>query len=240
MAINQIPFRPLSWIKRGIIAPGRSKRRVIAGLFKGLDLELDLSCQMQVLLGLWETETYGFIRKCAQRSRWMVDVGAGTGELVSYFLKQKLCKKVYAIEPQKDSVDILRRNANNNLSGKEIEGRLFVITQFLGCNVLRGELPLDSLSLDRTERGFLKIDVDGAELGVLKSGENLLATGRVDLLVETHSSQLEISCFEFLTGLGYRPSVIKNAWWRLFVPEQRPTEHNRWLCAEAKNDPDNS
>jgi hypothetical protein len=39
---------------------------------------------------------------------------------------------------------------------------------------------------------------------------------------------------EFLERLGYTCRVIKNAWWRLLIPEQRPIEHNRWFIAEKR------
>ena len=94
---------------------------------------------------------------------------------------------------------------------------------------------LDSLNLDRDKPGFIKIDVDGPECDVLDSGARLLSKADVCLLVETHSLELELGCIDRLEKLGYVCSVIRNAWWRIFVPEQRPIAHNRWLWAEKCN-----
>jgi Methyltransferase FkbM domain len=92
------------------------------------------------------------------------------------------------------------------------------------------QVRLDSLSVPETN-GFVKIDVDGAELDVLSSGETLLRFLRPYLLIETHSQDLETHCIGFLASLGYNVSIIRNAWWRIFLPEQR-IAHNRWLWAE--------
>jgi len=31
---------------------------------------------------------------------------------------------------------------------------------------------------------------------------------------------------------GYKTKIIRNAWWRLFIPELRPLEQNRWLWVQ--------
>ena len=43
--------------------------------------------------------------------------------------------------------------------------------------------------------------------------------------------------FHRLESAGYAVTVIKNAWWRVFVPEQRPIPHNRWLVAFPRERP---
>jgi hypothetical protein len=90
---------------------------------------------------------------------------------------------------------------------------------------------LDALELEKTERGFIKIDVEGHEMDVLQSGERLLCSATVDLLIETHSKILEEQCLKWLVSKGYHCEVIMNAWWRAMIPEKRPIDHNRWLWA---------
>jgi hypothetical protein len=86
--------------------------------------------------------------------------------------------------------------------------------------------------VDRDSPGFIKIDVDGGEMDVLQSGQDLLAARRSSVLVETHSPELEEDCNAFLKTAGYLTAIIRNASWRTLVPETRPTPHNRWLWAE--------
>jgi precorrin-6B methylase 2 len=78
---------------------------------------------------------------------------------------------------------------------------------------------------------LFKIDVDGGEMDVLKGARKTLANGAAILIVETHTLELENRCVEFLERLGYRIKVVRNGWYRAFVPETRPIAHNRWFIA---------
>jgi hypothetical protein len=76
----------------------------------------------------------------------------------------------------------------------------------------------------------LKIDVDGGELGVLRSAQRLLTERRPTLIVETHSDGAR-ACMRMclLTACGFRPAIVNQ---RRLLPDHRPTsELNRWLVA---------
>jgi hypothetical protein len=231
-SINLIKWRPLSRIKSAIVRGGQRPVRVPFGLFKGITLELDLAHAMQKYLGLWETETYPFIREAAARCRWAVDIGAGSGELTLYLLLKSQAEAVHAFEP--DETEIPRIRANLALNGLEGDGRLTIHRLAVSINPNPGFVALDSVGLDARQAGFLKIDVDGQEMHVLRSGTELLSKGDVDVLIETHSPSLESECVSFLTKLAYTCSIIDNAWWRRVVPEVRPLPHNRWLSATKR------
>lgn len=192
-------------------------------------MEIDLSHDTQLYVGLWERETHPFLRRAAERCAWAIDVGAGRGELCLYLLRRPSVRQLYAFEPQASEVAWLQRNLRlNNLEGNR---QLSVLTRFAGCGPAETSTPLDALDVDRAQRGFIKIDVDGAEMDVLGSGANLFSETPIDLLLETHSQQLERECLAFLSAKGFNCQLIKNAWWRAIVPEMRPIEHNRWLWA---------
>jgi hypothetical protein len=82
----------------------------------------------------------------------------------------------------------------------------------------------------------VKIDVDGGECDILDGASALLQAARVRWLVETHSVALEERCATMLRNAGYRVRIVPNAAWRLFLPEQRPIEQNRWLVAARPGD----
>jgi len=231
-SINLIQWRPLSAIKRALVTGGRRPVRVPVGLFRGVTLDLDLAHAMQKYLGLWETETYPFIRAAAARCRWAVDVGAGAGELTLYLLLKSQAVTVHAFEP--DEAETAQLRVNLALNAVADDPRLTVHTVAVSINPNPGFVALDSLGLDPGQRGFLKVDVDGQEMHVLQSGAGLLSEGTVDVLVETHSPSLESACARFLSERGYACSVISNAWWRVLVPEVRPLPHNRWLAATKR------
>jgi len=223
---NQISFRPFSFSKKFILPPGAKVRTVQAGIFKGIKLEIDFATQTQLYLGMYETEIFSFCRAAVARSKWMIDVGAGAGELALYFMKEHGPKTVVAFEPLDVSRNAFVRNlANNGWSNDSIK----IYSDFAGLD--RKAVALDSLDVDRSAPGFIKIDVDGAEMDVLRSAAELIKLRTSDLLVEVHSKSLEEQCLNFLKEAGYRTTIVDNAWWRLFIPERRIIEHNRWVVA---------
>jgi precorrin-6B methylase 2 len=223
---NAVRFRPLSRLKQSIVTGGRAPRRIQSGLLRGMVLELDLASETQVYLGLYERETFAFIRRWAPRCAWMIDVGAATGELAIYFAQQAKCRDVHAFEPRAEALRQFRRNLALNAVGA---ARLVIHDRFMGTD--SGSLRLDEVPVPAGAPGFIKIDVDGFETDVLDSGLALLANGPRHVLIEVHSLQLEQDCIARLEGLGFAVEVIDNAWWRRFVPEHRPIEHNRWIGA---------
>jgi FkbM family methyltransferase len=58
---------------------------------------------------------------------------------------------------------------------------------------------------------IIKIDVEGAELDVLKGARITLQEVSPLVFLEVHSSELEASCQEFLKGLGYRVGRVSKA-----------------------------
>jgi hypothetical protein len=200
------------------------------GLYRKLCLDLDFRSQTQLYLGLLERETHRYIRRIAGKCDWFIDVGAGHGELCLFFLKQPRRVGVVAIEPSPDEVATLRRNlALNGIADDDVE----IVTKFVGSGDTADTIMLDAVDVDRNARGFVKIDVEGAELNVLHGGSRLLRPELVDLLIETHSLEIERECMAWLAKSGYQTEVIHNAWWRRLVPEYRPIEHNRWLWATS-------
>ena len=207
--------------KERFISKEAAEFEILCGPFKGVKVFAPLGNNQQLRFGLYERETYRYLRRAARSARWCIDVGAGFGELSLFFSLRARTSPVYAIEPWSPGI-LAKQIAINDARD------ITVIAEYLGTKV--GQVRLDSLSVPET-KGFVKIDVDGAELDVLSSGEALLRSLRPYLLIETHSQDLETHCIGFLASLGYNVSIIRNAWWRIFLSEQR-TAHNRWLWAE--------
>jgi hypothetical protein len=194
------------------------------GPFRGINTIAIPRDSLQIRLGLWERETYKYIRRAADEASWVIDIGAGSGELSIFFETRTKADPIIAIEPW--DTRLLRQNIELNESV-----RITVLDQYLGIE--ENHLLLDSLEVPRHQRGLIKVDADFAELSILTSGERLLAEGKPLLLVETHSAALERDCCAYLHQLGYSTKVVPNAWWRFMIPEQRPSDHNRWLWAES-------
>ncbi len=163
------------------------------------------------------------LRLVCRRRRWK-------RRAVPVFIKNSRASRIIAVEPQTTETDIM--STNLRLNHEHGNPKLTVLNCFVGTSSAPDFTSLDSLKLDLNLPGLVKIDVDGLEVDVLKSGERTISNGRPRLLVETHSKALEDECVDWLTRRGYLVRIIANAWWRFAVPEQRPTAHNRWLWAE--------
>lgn len=224
MNINNFGLTFLRNIKNLVVKKGLYNYKIPLGLFRGLQLKLNLSSKFQVYVGLYEQETHKYIRK-SLKSDTFIDVGASGGELCALFANNKT--KIIAIEPIQEELNLIKSQIEMNLNQKS---EYQIIGKF--CGISDNFIKLDDLDTSKANNIFIKIDVECAELGVLKSANNLLSQKSCSLLVETHSLQLERDCIHYLTEIGYGCKIIKNAWWRLFIPEVRPLEHCRWIYAE--------
>jgi predicted RNA methylase len=192
------------------------------GPAKGARLYLNRMTDLQREFGLWETELNDIYRVYVP-GRIVYDIGAADG-LTALAFACLGAPKVIAFEPAREAAATFELNmrANSSLA--------------LKIKLLRTAVGHDPLS-DLPTPGFVKIDVDGAELDVLESLEMMLRLSRAPVVVEVHSRDLENRCSEKLRQLGYTVHVVRNAWWRTFYPEHRPIEHNRWLFAKVGERP---
>ena len=221
-------FRPVSVLKNNVVPSGSRPRTIPFGPFKGLRLNIDLASQMQFYFGLWEFETHPYIHAALKESSWLVDVGAGFGELCILFRKN--LRRAIAIEPDSACLSLLRSNlALNGLSASDVE----IVPKYVGTVSDQDHLRLDDIPVDRSGIGFIKIDIEGFEMDALEGGLSLLNEAKVKLLVEVHSRELEYRCIEFFKRYRYSSEIINNSRWRWIIPEQRPLPHNRWIWAEA-------
>ena len=228
MPVNSTKIRPLSLIKSCVVPSGQRSVKIPFGVFRGLTLRIDFKSQTQLYLGLWEFETHRWIRDALGHARWMIDVGAGYGELCILF-RRNLCRAI-AIEPDMTSLSVMRSNmALNGLSGSDVE----IFPKYVGSSIDREYVKLDDIQVDRSQPGFIKIDIEGFEAEALESGTALIAESDAKLLIEVHSHELETGCLSFLNDHGYRCTIIDNSRWRLLIPERRPAVHNRWIWAES-------
>ena len=222
-------MRVVSDLKNVIVSPERKPRRILAGPFKGIVMGLSLRSQMQVYLGLFEKEIHPWLNRLSKGIAMAIDIGTAYGEYTLYFLTKTKATKVFAFEPDVSLFPYLHENLR--LNGLDQSERLEISTKFLGVSDTEQEIRLDSLANSLHAPCFIKMDVDGAEEQILKGAKTINALTDVRWLIETHSDELESHCEGILTAAGFQTRIIPNAAWRVFVPEQRPIEHNRWLAA---------
>ena len=192
-------------------------------MYAGLKLEIDPECEANLFFGLYERETYPWLRKAVTKARSAVDVGAGNGEMTVWFLSRENLAKVHASAPDRQRKAKFERNIRAN--NFKTDGRLFFHPEPFGGpsarQILR-QLPQPIL---------LKIDIDGGEGGLLEEIREELRLRSIQLLLEVHSEELWKRCSQLLKEEGYQVQEIRQGWWKKIIPERRPSAFNQWLVA---------
>jgi hypothetical protein len=210
-------------------SPGLRPRRIARGLLRGATFNIDTANKSMRLLGLDEAEIAGWTRRLTVRARIAVDIGTSDGWYATYYALQPNIQRVYTFEPDDLANKSLRQNLA--LNGPDAEHKCILLSKFAGAIDDATTCRLDSVLANEHQPIVMKIDVEGAELDVLKGAEQTLRRLRCGLVIETHSADLERDCQASLQSVGYQTHIVKNGWYRAIVPENRNIPHNRWLVA---------
>ena len=221
-----------TFVKRTLISQGPRPLAVLTGAFRGLRMEIDLQSAAQFWMGLYERETYRWMYRFGADCSSGIDVGAAKGEFALFLLRKTSATTIFAFDPDGENEAIFSRNLE--LNGFASDRRLTRLRKFVGAGA-DGSMRLDSFAPRLASPIIVKVDVDGFELSVLEGMVGLLEEFKVRLLLETHSAKLEEECDRYLRRRGCATRIVKNAWWRKIINDQRPIEVNRWLV--ASNDP---
>lgn len=167
-----------------------------------------------------------YLTKVVPRNRQSIDVGANLGIYTRSL--SKLTPIVHAFEPNKELAKILRRTLPLNVIVHETALSDCTGTALLRTPVVDGRRIFGLASLEQHtdyppveteivklsrlddliegDVGFIKIDVEGHELSVLKGATSLVNKCRPVLLIESeerHNRGSPSRLFDYLTNLGY-------------------------------------
>ncbi|HLB30501.1 MAG TPA: FkbM family methyltransferase [Gammaproteobacteria bacterium] len=168
----------------------------------------------------------GILKFLVDPRRASLDIGANLG-LFTYFLA-RLCPKVYAFEPNPFPLRLLRYVADPNvevaptaITDRTGDVELVIpkgrkgwssngasLEDHCSGRTIRVTAPgarLDDLHLPPA--GFIKIDVEGHELAVLRGALATLARDRPNIYIENehaHAGDSAVAVFQLLAGLGYQ------------------------------------
>jgi precorrin-6B methylase 2 len=212
--------------RAAVLRPG-AVRRIPFGLGRGLRLEGDPRTTLHVYLGTAEIEIAGHLRRLARPGYVCFDVGSNNG-YYALALTRLTGVGAVAFEFAPEGLERIRRNlARNGALGQSVRLVEAYVTSVVDPD--QQASTLDQLSEDlETRPDLLKIDVEGAELDVLRGADRLLAQRHPHVVVETHGPEVEAGCVEVLRHHGYAP-LVRNQ--RRRFREGRPNPHNRWLIA---------
>jgi FkbM family methyltransferase len=176
----------------------------------------------------YESEALALMRQYLPRGGVFLDVGANVGNHALYMEKFGDAGEVICIEPNPDAITLLRINAALNSATRlnlqhlgvglaEAEGRFamnvprnnlgaaqLVPSASGGIRTLPGDRLLGERAVD-----FIKIDVEGMELGVLRGLAGAIARSRPPIFVEVdHDNR---AAFDAWRGEN-RYTVVKEMW----------------------------
>jgi len=198
--------------------------------------------------GNYSEDEVSIFQKCLKPDSVAVEVGANIGALTVPM--SRLCKKVFAFEPQPENFGLLRQNLIVNLCNNVIalplavgsnRGEISVpslaeLRHFNFGNVVLGVpkvkntvkmVTLDSALFDKVAKvHFIKADVEGMELDVLKGAEKIITRDRPYLYLECDRFEKAPDLIGWLLDHGYR------CFWHrppLFYKDNpRSNPHNIW------------
>lgn len=184
--------------------------------------------------GWWENEVRPILRTYIPKAKSFIEIGAMEGFYEVIARKLNPSCAIIAVEPEAGARELIEHNFRIN--GLDSHDRISFRTEFVSDASREGYTTISKLVENQPNPVFLLMDIDGGEKKALMGGLEELKKTPVYFLIETHSPELETSCVSILENLGYTVSIIKNAWWRRFWPEERPApqngkHHNRWLFA---------
>ena len=209
-------------LKSALFGTGRSGRHIPFGLYSGLTLSLDPSCEMG--FG-WEPR--GRDHSVAAPGPMLHGVWSMSARVTGNSQSGGGSRGGACSPIPPSGAGVPRESALNGLTGI-LDWRL---SSGLGAD---DSGAAEQLFAALPEPILVKIDVDGGEEAILQRMRGVLAAKRMLLLVETHSRELDAACHNLLAAAGYDVRRIVPAWWRGLLREQRPLGFNQWLVAEAR------
>ena len=201
---------------------------------QGIHYYLDISDYMQYILyfGI-RIEPRDALYELIQEGMTVLDIGAHIGETLLNFAKRNQTGQVYGFEPNKESYDqaVYNISLNNfeNIGLHQIafsdqrEELVFNLPKNNNTASIsmrkngRPNLPkIQAITLDQfidqqqiNQVDFIKIDVEGFEMDILKGGEDILRKHKPQLFIEINHYNLSKynatakELYTFLSNMGY-------------------------------------
>ena len=206
------------------VIPPQTEARILRGPLRGKKWVVGAASH-SCWLGRYESDRLSEFERAMSPGNTVYDVGANVGiySLLAA-VKAGLSGTVYAFEPAPRNLQYLRRHMEINhlrnctivesaVCGKDGFGRFSSASWAAEMGRLSdaGEIEVPLVTLDTCiygEKHFrppdvVKIDVEGAEMDVLRGASRAIAEFMPTVFLEVHGTQLHIDCKAFLIAKGY-------------------------------------
>lgn len=177
--------------------------------------------------GIYNYAQTNLIKKLVKRNNIVLDIGANIGYFTLIMAKQ--AKLVHAFEPEDRNFQLLKKNLQlnkisnvklHNVAVAEKNGKTLLHLSETNRGMHRiypsqwcsaGSREIETVKIDDIihEADFIKMDIEGAELGALKGMTQLLKKCDVTIIMEFHPPSIieygskPSEIYDLLTSLGY-------------------------------------
>lgn len=190
-------------------------------LIQGYIFAVDNYYEKDLLYKLFKEYDGGIIGNCV-KGNTVIDAGANIGNHTLYFLNEAKAQKVYSFEAVLNTWMLLKKNISLN----GLQDRAEAINCALGAEMGKANVSsycdsnIGATQLTNAENGkivtrrlddfefdgdvrFIKIDVEGWELEVIKGGKETIKKHKPYVFMEIFEGHLEKAC-ELMDELGYQ------------------------------------
>jgi hypothetical protein len=164
--------------------------RILRGPFGGAIIAMNPRNSLRKLVGLYEHELNRWLKTVLPRVTRVLDVGANDGYFTfgcaAAFRRLGKTGEIVAFEPQQQHIDELQKSLGQQ-AGKT---RIRIVQSTVSDKEKPGVITLDSVKWERGNESarsdtLIKIDVEGAELEVLRGAESWMNASNY-FVIEVH------------------------------------------------------
>jgi FkbM family methyltransferase len=217
--------------------------------------------------GVYEPEETKLIKSLVKKDDVCLDIGANIGYFTVLMAKQ--CKLVYAYEPEPSNYQLLRKNIMLNktfniyvnhvaLTENSGQAQLHLSAASHGMHRMFPSGLCNSFTTVRTQRfdeawtnqgkfhvDFIKIDIEGSELGALKGMKEMLSVNKSTMVMEFHPPSIQEygakpeDIYQFMKDLGYSIRLVPDidneiTYQKLFEETNNVRGGQNLLCVPKK------
>jgi hypothetical protein len=208
--------------------------RIWRGPFRGARVVMNPRDSLRKVFGLYEHELNSWLEQALRRVSRVLDVGANDGYFTfgcaAAFRRLKKHGEIIGFEPQSQHVSKLRESIAAQVSSNL---KISIVQALVGATVGEGVVTLDSLPEDDRRNTLIKIDVEGAEVDVVKGASSWMS--RTNLyVIEVHQEEYLRSLKEMFALQGHQLIQVNQQSLPLLGREAR--DRNNWWLVSDLND----
>ena len=163
--------------------------RVLLGPFRGARIVMSPRASLRKWLGLYEHENNRWLERALRSTTRVLDVGANDGYFTigcaAAFKRLGKKAEIISFEPDRRHATSLLQSVRRHT---DHDVRIQVVQSFVGASAAEGVVALDQIEAADRRNTLIKIDVEGAELEVIRGARSWLDPSN-KFIIEVHKAE---------------------------------------------------